>query len=79
MTKIAAEIVSSHSDLKSQALYENFLAQPGYATPKIDIRAAIIEDNKLLLVQEKMDNMWAMPGGWADVGEAPSEAIISCL
>ena len=76
LTKIAAEIVSSYSGLNDTALYENLLAHPGYATPKVDIRAAVIENNKLLLVQEKMDNKWAMPGGWADVCEAPSEAII---
>ena len=50
-------------------------AHPGYATPKVDIRAAIIENEKILLVQEKMDKNWAMPGGWADVGESPTTAI----
>ena len=76
LAEIAAEITALHSDLNKDALYKNFLAHPGYATPKVDIRAAIIRDNKILLVQEKTDNRWAMPGGWADVGESPSEAII---
>lgn len=76
LTEIAAEIAVSHSDISKEELIENFLAHPGYATPKVDIRAAIIENNKLLLVQEKTDNKWAMPGGWADVGESPTEAII---
>lgn len=77
LTEIAAEIAVSHSDISKEELIENFLAHPGYATPKVDIRAAIIENNKLLLVQEKMDNKWAMPGGWADVGESPATAIVS--
>ena len=76
LTKLAADIVASHSELDKNSLTERFIAHPGYATPKIDIRAAIIQDDKILLVQEAMDNRWAMPGGWADVGESPSEAII---
>lgn len=76
LTEIAAEIVSLHSTLDKEQLVKNLLAHPGYATPKVDIRAAIIEDNKILLVQEKMDNKWAIPGGWADVGESPADAII---
>ena len=46
--------------------------QAGYATPKIDVRGAVIRDNKILLVQERMDGKWAMPGGWADLGNAPA-------
>jgi ADP-ribose pyrophosphatase YjhB (NUDIX family) len=49
------------------------MLQPGYATPKIDVRAAVVKDGKILLVQERTDNCWAMPGGWADVGDIPSE------
>ena len=52
------------------------MAQPGYATPKIDVRAAVIKDDKLLLVQEKSDKRWSMPGGWADVGDIPSDVAI---
>lgn len=76
LTEIAAEIISNYSQLDEEQLLDIFLAHPGYATPKIDIRAAIIKDQKILLVQEKMDNKWALPGGWADVGETPSKAII---
>ncbi len=76
LTEIAAEITALHSGISKEEITENFLAHPGYATPKVDIRAAIIENNNILLVQEKMDNKWAMPGGWADVGESPAAAII---
>lgn len=76
LTEIAAEITSSFSDIDKKSLSNNFLSHHGYATPKVDIRAAIIENNKILLVQEKMDNKWAMPGGWADVGESPSESVV---
>jgi ADP-ribose pyrophosphatase YjhB (NUDIX family) len=74
--EIAAEIVHNYTDLKKTQLLKNFLAQPGYATPKIDVRGAVIRNGKILLVQERRDNCWCMPGGWADVGELPSHSII---
>ena len=49
-----------------------FAAQPGYATPKVDVRAACFRDGKLLLARERSDGRWCLPGGWADVGDAPS-------
>lgn len=76
LTEIAAEITAAQSNINTESLAETFLAHLGYATPKVDIRAAIIENDRILLVQEKMDNKWAMPGGWADVGESPAAAII---
>lgn len=46
----------------------------GYATPKVDIRAVVFNsDGKLLLVKEKSDNAWSLPGGWADIGYSPNE------
>lgn len=49
-------------------------ADDGYATPKVDIRAVIFDDqDRLLLVQEKSDGHWALPGGWADIGYSPME------
>ncbi len=71
LTEIAAEITATHSNINTENIVENFLAHPGYATPKVDIRAAIIENNKILLVQEKMDNKWAMPGGWQMLENRP--------
>ena len=47
----------------------------GYATPKIDVRGALIEDGKILLVQEKSDGRWALPGGFADVGHSAAENV----
>ncbi|MEI5992267.1 hypothetical protein A5881_003823 [Enterococcus termitis] len=46
----------------------------GYATPKVDIRAVVFnQEGKLLLVKEKSDNSWSLPGGWADIGYSPKE------
>jgi ADP-ribose pyrophosphatase YjhB (NUDIX family) len=76
LNEIAAEILEKYTQLDSRILKKIFMEQPGYATPKVDVRSAVIEDNKILLVQEKMDEKWAMPGGWADVGDYPSEVAI---
>jgi ADP-ribose pyrophosphatase YjhB (NUDIX family) len=48
----------------------------GYATPKVDVRGAVFDqDERLLLVQERSDRRWTLPGGWCDVGESPAEAV----
>ena len=74
LTEIAAEIVSEHSDLDAAELKGIFSAQVGYATPRVDVRGAAFRDGRLLLVCERQDGGWTMPGGWADIGDVPSEA-----
>jgi ADP-ribose pyrophosphatase YjhB (NUDIX family) len=49
--------------------------EPGYVTPKVDVRGAIFEGERVLLVREAMDGLWTLPGGWADVGDSPREAV----
>lgn len=76
LTEITSEIIEHHTTLEKESVAKVLMEQPGYATPKIDVRAAVIKDGKILLVQESTDNCWAMPGGWADVGNIPSEVAI---
>ena len=76
LQEIAAEIVQSHTGIAKEPLAENFSSQPGYATVKTDVRAAVVRGGKILLVQERSDGRWAMPGGWADVGERPSTMVV---
>jgi ADP-ribose pyrophosphatase YjhB (NUDIX family) len=45
-------------------------------TPKLDVRLALFRGDELLLVRERMDGRWAMPGGFVDVGDSPSEAAV---
>ena len=75
LNEIAAEIVENHTRVTKETILENFSIQSGYATPKIDVRGAVIRDGKILLVQEKTDQSWCMPGGWGDVGEKPSDMV----
>jgi len=74
LTEIAAEIISEHTQLKCPELVDLFVRQIGYATPRVDVRGAVFCDGKILLVRERTDGGWTMPGGWADVGDVPSEA-----
>jgi ADP-ribose pyrophosphatase YjhB (NUDIX family) len=76
LTEITSEIVEHHTLLEKEAVEKVMMKQPGYATPKVDVRAAVIKDDKILLVQERSDERWAMPGGWADVGDIPSEVAV---
>lgn len=75
LSEIAAEIMARHTGIAKETVQKNFLGQLGYATPKIDVRGAVVRENKILLVQERTDQRWAMPGGWADVGDLPSEMV----
>ncbi len=76
LAAIAGEIVAAHSQLDAAEVAKNFVAHPGYATPKVDVRAAVVREGRILLVQERTDRRWAMPGGWADVGETPSQMVV---
>lgn len=72
LQELSAEIIASQSKLEIETIMESFSMQAGYVTPKIDVRGAVVHENKILLIQERMDEKWAMPGGWADLGNAPA-------
>jgi ADP-ribose pyrophosphatase YjhB (NUDIX family) len=74
LSEIAAEIISTHAELEKEPLVQLFNRQTGYPTPRVDVRAAVFKEGKMLLVRERDDGGWTMPGGWADVGDVPSEA-----
>jgi ADP-ribose pyrophosphatase YjhB (NUDIX family) len=75
LMEIAAEIIADHSRVPYAKLLDGFRAQIGYATPRIDVRGAVFRDDRLLLVKERLDGGWTMPGGWADVGDTPAESV----
>ncbi|MGE5375144.1 MAG: NUDIX hydrolase [Bacteroidota bacterium] len=72
LQEITAEMIASQSELEKQSVLESFSMQAGYMTPKVDVRGAVVHEGRILLVQERADDRWAMPGGWADLGNAPA-------
>src|SRR5580704_240313 len=69
---MAAEILADGLDEPVEHVLSILRAEKGYATPKVDIRIAVFEESKVLLVREVSDGRWSLPGGWADVGETPA-------
>lgn len=70
--EIAAEMLSHMAALPVETVTGLFCNEAGYQTPKIDTRAAVFQDGKILLVQER-NGKWALPGGWCDVGLSVGE------
>jgi ADP-ribose pyrophosphatase YjhB (NUDIX family) len=75
LRKIAAEIAAEHSAMEHEKIDNLFAQEVGYLTPKLDMRALVIHNKKVLMVKEVIDGLWALPGGWCDVNESPSEAV----
>ena len=71
---MAAEIFAVHSTGTLEGARDLLALETGPATPKVDVRAAVFRDEQVLLVKEPGEVGWSLPGGWADVGESPSEA-----
>lgn len=77
LRELAAELLAGSSNLSPQEVLEWSKAEFGYATPKVDVRAFILSEHKVLLIREDADGgRWTLPGGWADVNESPSESVI---
>jgi ADP-ribose pyrophosphatase YjhB (NUDIX family) len=76
---LATEIAAAHLELGSPAdrlrLDELLAGDSGYPTPKVDVRALVRRDGQVLLVRERADGRWALPGGWADVGWSPAAMV----
>jgi ADP-ribose pyrophosphatase YjhB (NUDIX family) len=73
---LAAEMIAVHAHTEVHAVQELLASEEGHATPKIDVRGVVFQDDAILLVQECHDGLWTLPGGWADVNESPSEAVV---
>lgn len=72
--EIAAQMMAENSDADLEFIKDLFKNVEGYQTPKVDVRGVVFKDDKILLVKEKIDGGWTLPGGWADPNESPAEA-----
>jgi ADP-ribose pyrophosphatase YjhB (NUDIX family) len=77
LQQISAEVMSLVSGVEAAEFHCEIVAQTGHATPKVDVRGVLFDDqHRVLLVRERRDGMWTLPGGWADALDAPSTAAI---
>ncbi|TCN01993.1 ADP-ribose pyrophosphatase YjhB (NUDIX family) [Paenibacillus sp. BK033] len=76
LRRMSIEILAEYTSVSHEQIVLAFASDKGYATPKTDIRAVVFRDNKLLLVKEKIDGGWSLPGGWSDMGYSPKEIAV---
>lgn len=70
-------LIASQSELAPEAISDWIALDSGYPTPKLDVRAFIQNDaGHILLVQERSDGCWTLPGGWCDIGDSPAGAVV---
>ena len=73
---IAAEMIARGTGADAGRVLDLLASDAGYATPKVDVQGVVFQDAKILLVQERSDGLWTLPGGWADVGDSPADAVV---
>lgn len=72
----ASEILAVLGDCDAGELHSALAAEGGHATPKVDVRGALFDESgRVLLVREKRDGRWTLPGGWADALDPPAVAV----
>ncbi|ASN06490.1 NUDIX hydrolase [Virgibacillus necropolis] len=76
LRSISAEIIEEYTELEMEKIKDLFTNETGYQTPKVDVRGAVFRDDKILMVKEKMDNRWSLPGGFCDIGLSPTENTV---
>ncbi|MFG6149735.1 NUDIX hydrolase [Halobacillus sp. B23F22_1] len=76
LLELSAEIMAAYSHTSMDSIVHLFHNEKGYQKPKIDVRGVIFQENKMLLVKEKADDQWALPGGFADVGSSLTENVV---
>ncbi|MBP4041735.1 NUDIX hydrolase [Aeromonas sp. SrichE-2G] len=70
-------LIASQSELAPEAIGDWIALDSGYPTPKLDVRALILDEaGQILLVQERSDGAWTLPGGWCDIGDSPAGAVV---
>jgi len=77
LQQLSIEIINNITDIDTEKLDFVFNRDIGYQTPKVGVRAVVFQEDKILMVKEKMDGKWCLPGGYADTGMTPSEIVIN--
>ena len=73
---LLSEMLNQGLDIDSEEVAEVMKPTSAYATPLMDVRAWIVEDEKICLVRGQGEDSWALPGGFGEVGCSPTENIL---
>lgn len=76
LRELALEILQNYTDSELPKIRDLFAGEHGHATPKVDVRGVVFNEDAILLVRERADGKWTLPGGWVDVNESPSESVV---
>jgi ADP-ribose pyrophosphatase YjhB (NUDIX family) len=76
LTELVATLLASELDIPVAQAKGFWEGDEGYVTPKVDVRGGIFEDDRVLLVRERSDGRWTLPGGWVDINDSPSGAVV---
>jgi ADP-ribose pyrophosphatase YjhB (NUDIX family) len=77
MEKISIEMISMLTSQSIERIQMGITEKEGYRTPKVDVRAVVFNTkDQVLMVREKVDGNWSLPGGWADIGFTPAEIAV---
>ena len=76
LRELAVEILQNYTDSELPRIRDLFAGEHGHATPKVDVRGVVFNEDAILLVRERADGKWTLPGGWVDVNESPSESVV---
>jgi len=75
LEQLSLTLLARLLDSPVEAVQSVFLPEKGYPTPKIDVRAGVFDGDRILLVREKADGRWTLPGGWGDEHESPGQSV----
>ena len=75
LRQILWSLLQDQTELNQEELTAIFHPSGSYATPLMDVRAWIVQDQKICLVRGQGEDTWALPGGFGEVGYSPKENI----
>jgi ADP-ribose pyrophosphatase YjhB (NUDIX family) len=75
LNELAESVLHTELAIPQPSTAEFWKGEYGYATPKVEVRGAVFSDGRVLLVRERSDGRWTLPGGWVDVNDSPAQAV----
>lgn len=75
LEQLTATMLATELEVPLATVRAFWEGEHGYATPKVDVRGGVFRNGEVLLVRERTDGRWTLPGGWVDVNDAPSSAV----